>query len=202
MTEEQGKTPHSGNYVANDVERPTSVFFANQRVVKIVDGALAVSWTWEEREEERPDPSDPMYPYRMALKGINAEYTEAKLRASLAAREKDVLALGEALAFYADPDTYFAVAFAFDLPCGGFVADFSEDEKTVEYNRPMPGKSAREALANVTPSALAIEQRIRDDGIEAAATALDTVKASAPDGVTKLYLHTLAIKVRALKGAK
>lgn len=60
--------------------------------------------------------------------------------------ERDKLAA--ALEFYADPETYHAVGFAFDPPCGGFDEDFSEDEWTRElgYNRPMAGKLARETL--------------------------------------------------------
>jgi hypothetical protein len=55
--------------------------------------------------------------------------------------------LREALAFYADPDTYLAIGFFPDPPCGAFVDDFSvhgspgyadDDER--------PGRLAREAL--------------------------------------------------------
>jgi len=54
----------------------------------------------------------------------------------------------EGLAFYANPGNYHAVAFMFDPPCGGFADDFDEDHgETLLYNRPMPGKRAREALA-------------------------------------------------------
>lgn len=53
----------------------------------------------------------------------------------------------EALEFYADPDTYFAVEFLFDPPCGRFRNDFSEGyDSYVLYNRPMPGKLARQCL--------------------------------------------------------
>jgi hypothetical protein len=50
--------------------------------------------------------------------------------------------------FYADPENYHAVAFMADHPCGDFADDFCEDEltKASGYNRPMPGKRAREAL--------------------------------------------------------
>ena len=55
----------------------------------------------------------------------------------------------EALKFYADPDTYFAIAFMGDRPCGEFADDLSEDDWTREcdFDRPMPGKRARKALA-------------------------------------------------------
>jgi len=69
-------------------------------------------------------------------------------------REKVVLELlderdrlREALAFYADPGTYHAVAFLFDRPCGGFEEDFSRDHGDDFYERSMPGKTAREALS-------------------------------------------------------
>ena len=48
----------------------------------------------------------------------------------------------EALAFYADPETYFAVGFFPDPPCGDFMEDFSETHLGMK-----PGKRAREALA-------------------------------------------------------
>lgn len=46
-----------------------------------------------------------------------------------------------ALAFYADPETYFAVGFLSDPPCGEFTEDFDETEYGYK-----PGKRAREAL--------------------------------------------------------
>jgi hypothetical protein len=56
----------------------------------------------------------------------------------------------EALEFYADPETYFGVAFMADRPCGDFVEDF--EELTGELGHPdggaweKPGKRARAAL--------------------------------------------------------
>ena len=55
--------------------------------------------------------------------------------------------LSDALAFYADPDTYFAIMFVPDSPCGGFIEDFSYDE---QYDRNMPGEFARKVLKKVT----------------------------------------------------
>jgi len=52
--------------------------------------------------------------------------------------------LTDALYFYADADTYFAVAFGFDPPCGDFADDF---EFNAEYGREMPGERARAALS-------------------------------------------------------
>lgn len=60
----------------------------------------------------------------------------------------------EALAFYADPDTYFAIAFLPDPPCGDFAEDFEELEG--EWGHPdggtwvKPGKRARETLRPIT----------------------------------------------------
>lgn len=47
----------------------------------------------------------------------------------------------EAVEFYADPDTYFAIGIFPDPPCGDFIEDFSETE--LGYK---PGRMAREAL--------------------------------------------------------
>lgn len=54
----------------------------------------------------------------------------------------------EALEFYADPDTYCAIGFFPDPPCGEFIDDFSDDHGNENYRRPMPGKRARAALAH------------------------------------------------------
>lgn len=51
----------------------------------------------------------------------------------------------EALAFYANPDTWFAVGMLPDPPCGEIMDDFSEPEWSTMY-RPTPGKRARIAL--------------------------------------------------------
>lgn len=58
----------------------------------------------------------------------------------------NVEVLIEALGFYADPETYHACGFMFDRPTGGFDEDFDEDHGHEDYDRPMPGKKAREAL--------------------------------------------------------
>lgn len=49
--------------------------------------------------------------------------------------------LEEVLKFYADPATYFAIAFIPDRPCGDFMDDFDETELG-----PKPGAKARAAL--------------------------------------------------------
>jgi hypothetical protein len=60
--------------------------------------------------------------------------------------KKRIEKLEKALWFYANPDTYYAVSFLFDPPCGGFRDDFGW-VKWSDYNRKMPGKVARRALA-------------------------------------------------------
>lgn len=60
--------------------------------------------------------------------------------------KKRIEKLEKALWFYANPDTYFATSFLFDPLCGQFREDFSR-VKWSDYDRPMPGKTARRALA-------------------------------------------------------
>ena len=55
----------------------------------------------------------------------------------------------EALAFYADPDTYAAICYMADSPAGEFMEDFSEDHGFNQYDRPMPGKLARSTLKEI-----------------------------------------------------
>lgn len=57
-------------------------------------------------------------------------------------------ALVEALEFYADPDSYFAIGFWSDPPCGPFIEDFEE----FDDGRWKPGKLAREALGKIVNS--------------------------------------------------
>jgi len=51
----------------------------------------------------------------------------------------------EALEFYADPENYHAILILPDRPSGAFADDFS-DHGHPNYDRQMPGKTAREAL--------------------------------------------------------
>lgn len=69
-----------------------------------------------------------------------------RLVAERDAARADAERLAEALEFYADPDTYFGVAILVDRPCGGFADDFGPDDDP-GYGRPMPGATARAALA-------------------------------------------------------
>jgi len=61
------------------------------------------------------------------------------------ALQRENTRLRDALEFYANPDTYFACSFLFDRPTGGFDEDFDEGHE--DYDRPMPGRRARQALA-------------------------------------------------------
>jgi hypothetical protein len=55
--------------------------------------------------------------------------------------EKALNVAVDALAFYSDPETYFAVAFILDRPSGPFEKDFDETELGLK-----PGKRARKAF--------------------------------------------------------
>jgi hypothetical protein len=63
-------------------------------------------------------------------------------------REK-IQKLKDALHFYADPDSYFAIGFLADRPCGGFMDDFCDKHGIGQYDRPMPGKLARKTLLEI-----------------------------------------------------
>lgn len=65
------------------------------------------------------------------------------LREACKASAADNERLRAALSVYADPSFYHACVFMFDRPTGGFDEDFDFD---AEYDRPMPGKLAREVL--------------------------------------------------------
>ena len=59
--------------------------------------------------------------------------------------------LKAALEFYAQADTYHAITFLPDRPCGEFIDDFDlgyGDFTEWDYDRPMPGMRARYALTS------------------------------------------------------
>jgi len=61
--------------------------------------------------------------------------------------DRDVIKeLREALCFYADPESYFAIGFLPDSPCGEFIEDFSEVEEAYIGKTVRPGKLAREVI--------------------------------------------------------
>src|SRR3954467_4681749 len=68
--------------------------------------------------------------------------------------------LEEALQFYADPETYIAIGFFPDPPCGEFMDDFGETG-TKDYG-PRPGERARKALGYDRPAQETVQDRPRD----------------------------------------
>jgi hypothetical protein len=54
--------------------------------------------------------------------------------------------LWETLQHYGDPEFYHAIAIMADRPAGGFADDFDKSYSNLEYDRPMPGKLARETM--------------------------------------------------------
>lgn len=57
--------------------------------------------------------------------------------------------LSEALWFYGNPDSYFAITFLNDSPCGEFMEDFDKEHEFIDYIKPMPGKLARQILKKI-----------------------------------------------------
>ena len=72
---------------------------------------------------------------------MTAKRKLARLRRRLKCSEAATKVLVDAVAFYATPATYLAVAFLFDTPCGIFKHDFEEIEGVGR-----PGRKAREAV--------------------------------------------------------
>ena len=56
-----------------------------------------------------------------------------------------IKSLVDALAFYADEDSYFAIGFFPDRPCGDFIEDFSQDS----FGTMRPGKKAMAVLDKI-----------------------------------------------------
>ncbi len=77
------------------------------------------------------------------VRWLISERDEAQ--AQLAATTADAQKMREALEFYADPDTYVAIMFVPDRPCGDFINDIGEVETDwgLEHR---PGAKARAAL--------------------------------------------------------
>lgn len=82
-----------------------------------------------------------------AIKAVEAENDALRIK-----HAEDTASLVGALAFYADPEIYHAIAFMADPPCGEWVDDFDENHGHPDYPRAMPGKRAREALAPLMPT--------------------------------------------------
>lgn len=63
--------------------------------------------------------------------------------------EQDMIKkLIKTLYFYANPETYHAISFFPDSPCGGFLDDFTIEAGSI-YDRPMPGAKARRLLEEI-----------------------------------------------------
>jgi hypothetical protein len=60
--------------------------------------------------------------------------------------KEESLQLVEALAFYGDPKTYFAIGLFPDPPCGPFIDDINDTGTSLGHK---PGKRAREVLAMI-----------------------------------------------------
>lgn len=61
-------------------------------------------------------------------------------------RDEIIARLKEALRFYADPDSYFAILIVPDHPCGAFYADQDQSHSAEFTDRPLPGALARRVL--------------------------------------------------------
>ena len=92
------------------------------------------------------DPAGADVVYQSLARTLERELAAAHQR--IEELEKDKARLADALEFYANPETYHACAFLFDPPTGGFDKDFDDGHNG--YDRPMPGKAAREALASMS----------------------------------------------------
>ena len=102
-------------------------------------------------ETKGHDPLCHAYPLTVNGGYHDPECCDCDLIRRVVKREQEKMqTLIDALAFYADPATYHALAIWADPPCGDFVNDYSEDHGDDFYDRPMPGKTAREALALFT----------------------------------------------------
>lgn len=62
--------------------------------------------------------------------------------------EQALIIAVDALAFYANPENYHAILIVPDHPCGEFAKDMSRTDHP-HYSRPMPGKTARKAIAQM-----------------------------------------------------
>ena len=82
---------------------------------------------------------------RSLISGIVQELRALDDAITCLALEPEIKTLVSALTFYADPETYVAIGFLPDHPCGAFWDDFGETRLGVK-----PGQLARETLDNLT----------------------------------------------------
>lgn len=118
-----------------------------EALLEIVDGATPGPWAFEEElcsvatpdgraivlMDNRDQPQRAMITARLI-----ATFNPALLHDLLTRMQRYEAALG----FYADPETYFAIGFFPDPPCGEFMDDFEETKDLGAK----PGKRARAAL--------------------------------------------------------
>lgn len=72
----------------------------------------------------------------------------ARAKAQAKRHERALIVAIEALAFYANPDNYHAIAMLYDRPTGAFADDTSKVVHS-HYQRPVHGKAARKALTKI-----------------------------------------------------
>lgn len=93
--------------------------------------------------------SNPGYVHQQAADEIE-RLRRRNFEAEIAGLRADKAELLAGLEFYADPENYHAIAFFSDPPHGEFMNDFSETDWS-DYDRPMPGKRARELILEHQP---------------------------------------------------
>ena len=79
----------------------------------------------------------------------------------------------EALTFSADPESYFAIGFLPDKPCGDFADDFSDDHGHEDIKGFRPGRRARAAIAAMgyrAPANVQDKGAVKDDKKEGEAS--------------------------------
>lgn len=85
----------------------------------------------------------------------------AELEATLERHQRLSGTLHDALKFYADPESYHAIAFMCDRPCGEFADDFGPVTHP-HYSRIMPGKHARQTLQEAERDFGDLQVRVRE----------------------------------------
>lgn len=134
-------------------------------------------------------------PYQVVLAAL--QQATASLTAKVAALEASCAAMREALRFYANPETYYAIGIFPDPPCGEFIDDFSgvEDHRGVT---PRPGMRARQALATDAGKSLLEERDTLKAENERLRTALVQIEGLSFGGKGESAVHIIASQ--ALKG--
>lgn len=125
------------------------------RIVDLKEGEKAYRQSLAELVEKHADCAVKCAELEAASKrsdGMPWDAYAAQLEATLERAVAAGAALREVLEFYADPETYFAIGFFPDFPCGEFENDF--EELSGDLGHPdgtpwvKPGKRARQALTD------------------------------------------------------